>query len=150
MLRQEDRENKQQVPGLLVPKSEGEAYSLYGVREGYMAGGKELIAECFAYSFRWCSVQGECSILCFAPNTVLLQAPPRKEVGFFDLCIFWVPNLQQLHMHTGILVPWDFFCICYCSGGVGPGASTENKVSQVQPDSLLRCELELEFPIYLV
>ena len=92
----------------------GWAHSLCGVRVGLCPGVRteEWFRWFNAPSVPW--VQGAHVVL-YLCSWPLAFAPGFSEVAivffFFNLCIFWVQYLLQLHMHTVIFCLIQFLCI---------------------------------------
>ena len=51
-------------------------------------------------------MRGACAVCCFCSRLF-----KSGSWGFWSLCIFWVQNLPQLHMHAIMFSPIQFLCI---------------------------------------
>ena len=73
----------------------GQTCSLYGMRVGVCP---EVRLEGW---LRWCYMQEAWIVPCFcSQHPVFAPGSSKVEVGlFWSLCIVWVQNLPQLHMH---------------------------------------------------
>lgn len=85
MLRQKTGRINNRSPGLLVPKSGGEAYSLYGVRGGVYGWGQRSDLGVLPTPSGGAVSKVNAQYSAFAPNTVFAPGSSKGEVGFFDL-----------------------------------------------------------------
>ena len=121
-------------PGLLTPRAEGRACSLYGVRVGVCPGaGPEAWLRCFAHPSGGGVCRGHAQFPAFAPGS------SKVAVGFYGLLVsFGFRICLNCSCMQLFLVAYSFFVFCCSRRGVSrcKHCNTTAKSPRSQPVSI--------------
>ena len=107
------REEREQVTdslACLFPKVGASSFLIRNEGRDVSRGLARRVAWVVCPPFRWCCVQGACTVPCFCYQLPVF-APGSSEVAVGLFCGFFVSfvqNLPQLHMHTVTFSPFQF------------------------------------------